>query len=336
MVITLNRKNKETGLRALKPSKDLNGVATLIEEAFASELDQAGRIALREMHRMGHIGFLLGWLDFLSPDVNSHLNGFVWLEDGQIVGNITVNRNAPGAKHWFISNVAVSKSYRGRGIARTLMDAAVEFVKEMNGYEISLQVRQGNQPAIRLYEAFGFKTISATSYLYLPTIRDVPYYPLPDGVTMRPHNMDIHDISETYTLARSAISVNIQNERPLRQSQFRINQTETRFGNFWRRVAGLAEVKHYVITREDNKFVATLGIDSGHWRNEHRLSIMVHPDFRGMLEKPLISHALSYLSRFPAQAVTLQHPYEHQEGIEALKSFNFIIQRTHTWMKLNV
>ena len=67
MVITLNRKSNETGLRALKPSKDLNGVATLIEEAFALELDHAGRVALREMHRMGRLGFLLGWPRLYEP-----------------------------------------------------------------------------------------------------------------------------------------------------------------------------------------------------------------------------------------------------------------------------
>ena len=64
MVITLNRKGEENGLRALKPSRDLQGVAMLIEEAFASELDQAGRLALRDMYRMGRWGFLLSWLDF--------------------------------------------------------------------------------------------------------------------------------------------------------------------------------------------------------------------------------------------------------------------------------
>ena len=157
MVITLNRKKEENGIRPLKPSRDLQGVASLIEEAFAQELDQSGRTALQEMRMMGRWGFLLGWLDILSPDVNTHLNGFVWLEEGQIIGNVTVSRHAPGAKHWFISNVAVTKLYRGRGVARALMTAAIEFVKEMQGYEISLQVRRGNTPAIELYKSLGFK-----------------------------------------------------------------------------------------------------------------------------------------------------------------------------------
>ena len=199
----------------------------------------------------------------MSPDVNSHLNGFVWLEDGQIVGNITVNRNVPGAKHWFISNVAVSKSYRGRGIARTLMTAAIEFVKEMNGYEISLQVRQGNKPAITLYESFGFKTISSTTYLQAKKLPEIPYYPLPMGLTLRPHKMDAYDVSESYALARAAVPPVVQNERPLRQSQFRIGETETRFANFWRRAVGLGEIKHYVVEQENGKFAASIDIQAG-------------------------------------------------------------------------
>ena len=66
------------------------------------------------------------------------------------------------------------------------------------------------------------------------------------------------------------------------------------------------------------------------------LSFMVHPDYWGHVEKPLISHALAYLRRFPPDTVVVQHPYEHQAGIDVLKSFQFIVQRTHTWMKLAV
>jgi ribosomal protein S18 acetylase RimI-like enzyme len=335
MVITLNRRNEENGLRPLIPSRDLQGVALLIEEAFATELDRSGRVALREMRMMGRWGFLFGWLDVFSPDVNTHLNGFVWLEDGRIVGNVTVSRSAPGGKHWFISNVAVAKTHRGRGIARALMTAALEYVKEMHGNVISLQVRQGNQPAIKLYESFGFRHISATSYLYLPRIGTVPYIPLPYGIRLREHNLDLSDASMAYAMARETIPINVQQERPLRQSQFRVG-SEIRFTNFWRRLAGLKQIKHYVIEQPGGKFVATLGILAGAWRGDHKVSLMVHPDWWNKLEKPLISFALLHLKSNRCQAISFQHPDEHQPGIEAFKAFNFTVQRTHIWMKLNL
>lgn len=335
MVITLNRKQEENGIRPLKPSRDLQGVAALIEEAFAQELDRSGRTALREMRLMGRWGFLLGWLDFLSPDVNTHLNGFVWVEDGRIIGNVTVSRHAPGAKHWFISNVAVTKEYRARGVARALMIAAIEFVKEMRGYEISLQVRRGNLPAIRLYETLGFKHISATCYLYLPKMNDTPYISLPSGLVIRDHSLNSRDTSEAYALARAAVPISVQMERPLRQRHFRLG-ADVRFNNFWRRLVGLGEMKYLVVEQDDGSFAAMLGIHSGSWQTEHKLSLMVHPDWWGVLEQPLITRALAYLKAYPSQSISFQHPDEHQSGIDAFKAFGFIVRRTHIWMKLTL
>lgn len=335
MVITLNRKQPENGLRPLIPSRDLQGVASLIEDVFALELDIAGRTALREMKRMGRLGFLLGLFDYLNPDVNSHLNGFVWLENGKIVGNVTVSRNTPGARHWFISNVAVAESHRRRGIARALMIAAVDFVKDMYGQEISLQVRRGNTAAINLYKSFGFRHISATSYLAVSTHNHIPIQPLPAGLIMRDHHLNIHDTTHTYTLARLAVPMNYQAERPLRQSQFRISKTEVQFNNFWRQLVGIPPEKHFIVEQPDQKFAATLDLVTGAWRTNHKLSFMVHPDWWGQLEKPLLSQALSYLRANRVKTILLQHPSEHEAGIAACKSLGFVEQRTHIWMKLN-
>ena len=337
MVITLNRRQEENGLRPLIPSRDLQGVATLIEDVFASQLDQAGRSALREMHRMGRMGLLLSIADYINPDVNTHLNGFVWVEDGQIVGNITVSRNSPLSKHWFISNVAVAHSYRKQGIATALMIAAIEFAKEMNGLEISLQVRQGNTSAINLYQSFGFRHITATSYLHLPLIVGTLSAAFPETLTVRRHKLNLHDTSNAYTLARQAVPPSVQSERPLRQSQFRLSKPELRFTNFWRRLTGLGEHKHYVIEEKaSGKFVATLDIISGTWHKDHKFSFLVHPDWWGKLEKPLVSKALTYLKGFSPKSVSLQHPAEHQAGIEACKVLGFREQRTHIWMKLTI
>jgi len=335
MVITLNRKNEENGIRPLKPSRDLQGVANLIEEAFAIELDQPGRVALREMRLMGRWGFLLGWFDYLSPEANPHLNGFVWVENGRIVGNVTLSRHTTGSRHWFISNVAVARSHRRRGIARALMTTAINFVKEMRGQSISLQVRRGNEPAIGLYESLGFKYISAMSYLYLPRVKETPRILLPEGISLREHHLNLPDAAAAYTLARSSVPMSVQLERPLRQSQFKLG-AEVYFNNFWRDLIGLAKIKHLVVEQEPGKFIATLGILSASWRGEHKLSLLVHPDWWGKLEKPLISAALAYLKLFPARPIAFQHADEHQPGIQAFEFFGFTVQRTHVWLKLTL
>lgn len=334
MAISLTRRRKEDhGLRPLIPSRDLRGIADLIEEAFSHELDRSGQAALREMRWMGTWGVLLLWFDYFSPDVNTYLNGFVWVNHGKIVGNITVNRNAPEAKHWFISNVAVAKGHQRQGIAQALLLAAISFVEEMQGQAISLQVRQDNAPAIHLYEKVGFEQISGTSFLHMPRPHRVDLQPLPPGLFIRPNNLDVQDAYGAYAMARDTIPSKLQQEKPLRQISFRLGQ-EVIFNNFWRGLLGLGKAKYWVIEAAPGQFVATLHIEPGLWYTNHKITFMIHPDWWGKLEAPLISRALAYLSRLSPRPITFQHPAEHTTGIQTLRDFGFDVQRTHIWMKL--
>jgi len=336
MAITLVRRQKEdTGLRPLKPSRDMPGVADLIEEAFDGEFDRSGRNALREMRWIGRWGVLFSWLDVFGSDVNTNLNGFVWADQGRIIGNATVSRNASGSGNWFVSNVAVTESYRGQGIARQLMDAVVEYVKEMRGRAISLQVHRGNRAAIRLYQSMGFKYISATAFLFMPRVTSVETVPLPKGLTLREHNLDEQDAYAAYQLAKAAVPVNVQQERPLNQNMFRLG-AEVSFNNFWRRIVGLGTARYWVVEETPGEFAGTLSVEPGQWNSEHKLSLMVHPDWWGELESCLISIGLTHLKSCPLRPLAFQHPDEHVPAIEAFQRFGFKIKRTHLWMKLKI
>lgn len=335
MVITLGRKDQDTGIRPMRPSTDLGGVADLIEEAFAHELDGAGYAAIREMRNMGRMGFMLLWLDYLSPDVSTNLSGFVWVDQGRIVGNVTVSRRAPMSRHWFISNVAVSRSHRGRGIARELMDTAVSFVQEMSGLSVSLQVRQGNKAAEHIYQSMGFKYISASTFVRLSRIESVKQYPLPSGLRLRAHRLDLADTQAIYALARAFVPMEVQLERPLRQSQFRLG-SDVKYDNFWRRLLGQGQVKHWVVELTSGKLVASLSVEPGKWRQDHKFSFQVHPEWWGRLEPVLVSQAVSYLRTCPPRPIAFQHPTEHPSGLEALAAAGFTLEKTHMWLKLSL
>ncbi len=55
-----------------------------------------------------------------------------------------------------ILNVATDPDHRRRGIGNVLVARAIEFAKENKVRLVLLEVRRGNQPAIRLYRSFGF------------------------------------------------------------------------------------------------------------------------------------------------------------------------------------
>ncbi len=334
MAITLvRRRTEDTGLRPLRPSRDMLGVADLIEEAFAGEFDRSGRKALREMREFGRWGFLMAWVDWFASDVNTNLNGFVWTDRGKIVGNTTISRNAADSRQWFVSNVAVAKPYRGRGIARQLMEAAIEYAKELRGKSVSLYVRRGNKAAVHLYQSMGFKYVSATSLLYLPRVKTVESLPLPRELNWRNHNLDDKDAHAAYQLAKAVTPLNVQQERPLYLSQFRMG-AEVSFNNFWRGPLGLGTARHWVIEDEPGRFAAMMSVEPGLWNGKHRLRLMVHPDWWGKLEAPLISAGLAHLKTCLRRPVSFQHPDEHAPGIQAYQQFGFKVRRTHLWMKL--
>ncbi len=57
---------------------------------------------------------------------------------------------------WHVMNVAVDDRLRRQGIAGTLMERLFELADRPNE-QYTLEVRTSNDPAIRLYESFGFR-----------------------------------------------------------------------------------------------------------------------------------------------------------------------------------
>jgi len=333
MAVLVRSQENYFGLRSMNPLKDLGQVADLIEEAFAAELDRAGQNALRELRWLSRVKPLLWWMLTFNPEHSDFLTGFVWDEDGGVVGNITVNQTSARSRRWLISNVAVAKKYRGRGIARSLMDAALELARECDGNSVALQVRANNAPARRLYDSLGFKPISGTTFLSragVPKVRQVPW---PAGVTLRPRRFNMADTRAAYNLACAATPILWQKEWPLRRDRFHLDFSES-LNNFFFQVMG-GQPRAYWVAEEQQRFVGLVNIMTGLFGKEHRIELLVHPDWRGKLELPLVSRALVYLSP-GKQQVRAKHFDEHAEAVEAYQHFGFEEEQTLVWMKLEL
>lgn len=334
-VVARSKARRFVGLRPMEPLQDLRGVADLIEEAFAHDLDRSGQNALRELRWLSYLKPMLWWMVMFGSEHDDFLSGFVWEEDGKVVGNITINRITPGSRRWLISNVAVDRGYRGRGIARGLMYAAMELVKEYNGVSVSLQVRADNEPARHLYESLHFKELSGTSYFRLkpPFLRNLPEFPLlPGEVKLRPHHFNSADARQAYQLASTATPAEVQKEWPLRQSRFRLDSQEQFLSNFFHKLIGGGSAEYWVV-ENGQSFVATLNVKPGVLGKPHQLELIVHPDWRGYLEKPLLGRVLKYLQRWHNSEAIVKHASDHEEAIEAFRYFGFEHEQTLLWMK---
>jgi ribosomal protein S18 acetylase RimI-like enzyme len=144
-------------LRPLNILRDLPQVADLIELCFSSMLDEDGQSYLQQMRRASRDNNFLRWAGQVVDSASLPLTGFVWEEDGKIVGNASlVPQHYKGRKVSLIANIATHPDYRRRGIGRALTERAMQSAWARNSKSVWLHVRQDNPTAIRIYSDLGF------------------------------------------------------------------------------------------------------------------------------------------------------------------------------------
>ena len=98
----------------------------------------------------------IGTIQQLSPEASawdpSQYSCYVFEEPGRVAGFIVTRQTAPGESE--ILNLAVDPEYRGRGIAKRLVQHALSAAPG----QWFLEVRESNQAAIALYRSLGFQT----------------------------------------------------------------------------------------------------------------------------------------------------------------------------------
>jgi ribosomal protein S18 acetylase RimI-like enzyme len=145
-------------LRPLNILRDLPAVANLVETCFASTLDDDGRRYIQQMRNSGRDSTFLRWAARMADTASMPLSGYVWEENGEIIGNaslIPYRRNR--RKYYLIANVAVHPNQRRRGIGRALTQAAIYQAQHKHADETWLHVRNDNPGAIALYKNLGFE-----------------------------------------------------------------------------------------------------------------------------------------------------------------------------------
>ena len=83
---------------------------------------------------------------------------FVAEVGGAVVGRLSLARDPhPSSRHVADLGIMVAASHRGQGIGRRLLDEAVGWARMSGILKLELHVFPWNEPALRLYESFGFE-----------------------------------------------------------------------------------------------------------------------------------------------------------------------------------
>ena len=336
MVTVVDEAKEKGGLRPMDPTRDLGIVADLIADAFANELDERGQAALREMRWMARLTPLVWWWSQVDPSFRDAFNGFVWEEPSpeargrrgsrgasRIVGNVNLNRAPGNRQRWIICNVVVLDEYRGRGIGRRLMEAAIDEAEQIGASGVVLQVHRDNPRALGLYTDMGFREESGEIDLRLDEIGSVAFLDAP-GYEIR--RWSPADGKAVYELARHAIPATQQWIRPVRAEEYRLDWL-LRLGR-WISDLATGSRSYRLTALKDGKLVATMVVTAVSRRDAHRLVLLVHPNHRGNVEAALVSRALYMLASALPRPVRIAANAEDEATLKVLRDYGFKEQRT--------
>jgi RimJ/RimL family protein N-acetyltransferase len=88
----------------------------------------------------------------------THAAVFVAETEGGVVARLSIARDPhPASSHVADLGLMVAAGWRRRGIGRALLAQAVDWARESGIRKLELHVFPHNEPAIALYESFGFE-----------------------------------------------------------------------------------------------------------------------------------------------------------------------------------
>ena len=110
---------------------------------------------------------------FINTLSNDHAQYYLCFLDGDFVGYVGMYNLIDEVS---IINVAVDPAYRGTGYGRMLMERAEDYAKGHGCPMMTLEVRESNTPARRLYEACGYRIFGTQKNYYTNPKEDAILY----------------------------------------------------------------------------------------------------------------------------------------------------------------
>jgi ribosomal protein S18 acetylase RimI-like enzyme len=313
------------GARLLDPLRDFGAVARLLEEAFRPDQN----FPFSNLPFLREFGIFLWTLSY-APGFPDLTTGFVWVEEGRIVGNVTLSPYESRLDRYMITNVAVKPSYRRRGVARALMQESINHLRTLKVKTALLNVRPTNPGAVKLYKDLGFVEFE-TRGEWKRAASHAPFAGVWHPIALRPVRES--DYRQAAELVRAVAPVNASRYHPLR-NVFTPRKDD-------RMVEAMGDLLTGQTTERwalelDGQLAALLLIRAQQLMTPHRLSVEVQPSFRGRVENDLLAFALRELEHFPQHEIRVSVESAHPEWITALEQNGFKTHDALTLMALTL
>lgn len=260
------------------------------------------------------------WASNAVESASMPLSGYVWEENGEIIGNVSlIPYRHKKKKIYLIANVAVRPDYRRRGIGRALTVKAMQHAREHHAFATWLHVRADNPGAIALYADLGFQELARRTQWQAKPDRNASIAGLEITITKR--------IGQDWSQQKSWLErtypdlLTWYQTMPWRSLRPGLAPAIYRFFMDY-------EVRHWV-ARAEGAITGTLSWQANFDHND-RLWVAVPPQVSERALTALLLNARKDLSW--RQTLILDYPAgENDAPIEAA---GFQANRTLLWMKL--
>ncbi len=314
-------------MHPLDIARDLDGFGELIAIAFSGELSRRGTDIREELESVRRLIPIVKALGRVSDGFRHLIDGFVWEDDGRIVGSVVVQRMGNDKTRWYIAAVAVHPDYRRRGIARRLISRAIEHARAHGAQICILDVRTDNTPAYELYKSFGFVPYDETSELKLERPVPGPSPDLPVPYALRRWRIGEWEIP--YRLALVETPKQAQEFLPVQEEEYRITPLQRAVTPMIQRLQGVVPHR-FVVTRDGAPVAALRLLAQKRDRGTHELRMWFVPAHRKTLAGPLLARAFEVLKDYPHRNTLATVRSSFTDLTELLFSCGFVeIERMH-------
>ena len=161
---------------------------------------------------------LMKFFQIFSPSLRDLMVGHIWEEEDQPAGLILMQRRG-ATENWIITTVGVLPQFRRRGIARKLVLAGLDLIREREGKLVFLNVISGNLPAFSLYRNVGFEKYSSDIQLEFKPSTSIPRPALPQGYIVE--SLSPSDWEVPYELEKRIAPENTQKYEPIEVGRYK-------------------------------------------------------------------------------------------------------------------
>jgi ribosomal protein S18 acetylase RimI-like enzyme len=318
------------GPRPTDLGKDIKQVLNLLDLSFGPLVDSQGRRLISDRVSLSYSSPFIQRLGLAG---GAPIPGFVWEEDGRIIGNVSLlESKLPG--RYLVANVVVHPDHRRRGLATSLMQETINYIIHRRGDTVMLQVEEQNEPALRMYESLNFYKLGSMRHWESKTSQ-IRILHLPNRNAPQIRELRGHEWRAAFHLDKASLEPDLNWPLPPRLEKYKSGPMRW-FTNIF---SGL-KMETWVVTSRnvsDSKLrLSGLASIITDWGMPHKLEMRVDPALRGTVERPLFAKLLRRLKHLRNATLRLSHSADDDYSSSLFKEANFTPRRNLMVMKLDL